>query len=93
MASGLTTFKDGKQPYTETIMEFGFFTPKFFSRVEVVVTIYAAEGGLSYGDQDFYVPDFPAVESSCLIGNSLKEPRFKTFNDLLLKLDMFLGCK
>ena len=68
-------------------------TPKIFSRVEVVVTIYAAEGGLSYGVQDFYVPDFPAVESSCLIGNSLKEPRFKTFNDFLLKLDMFLGCK
>ena len=71
----------------------GVLTPKIFSRVEVVVTIYAAEGGLSYGVQDFYVPDFPAVESSCLIGNSLKEPRFKTFNDLLLKLDMFLGCK
>ena len=81
--------------YTETVvMEYGVFNSKNFQQgFEVVVTIYAAEGGLSYGVQDFYVPDFPAVESSCLIGNSLKEPRFKTFNDFLLKLDMFLGLK
>ena len=31
----------------------GVLTPKIFSRVKVVVTIYVAEGGLSYGDQDF----------------------------------------